>query len=75
MTSIVRISAHPAGNKVVVVKLSSAAYPENPQVNREVTLKSGEVYEVVFYDDVTVSTREVEVTDADAEETPEAPIQ
>lgn len=60
MTSQVRIAAHPAGEKVVVVKISSAAFPENTNLNREVILKSGEVFEAVFFDDVTVMTREVE---------------
>lgn len=57
MTSTVRITAHPVGAKVVKVNITS---PNSSFVDQELILKNGEVYEGVFYDDISVSAKEVE---------------
>jgi len=56
MTSSVRIEAHPVGGKVVKVSITS---PSDAFVDQEITLKNGEVYSGVFYDEITVSAKEV----------------
>lgn len=56
MTSSVRIEAHPVGGKLVKINITS---PSETFVNQEITLKNGEVYSGVFYDEITVSAKEV----------------
>lgn len=56
MTSSVRIEAHPVGGKLVKISITS---PSENFVDQEITLKNGEVYSGVFYDEITVSAKEV----------------
>lgn len=60
MTSSIRIDAHPVGAKLVKINITS---PADNFADQEIILKNGESYSGVFYDDITVSAKEVPFED------------